>query len=128
MMETGVRFLVFSSSATVYGNPHSVPIHEDFPLLAANPYGRSKLMVEEILRDLKLADDAWHITLLRYFNPVGAHARGLIGIAPAVIPNNLTPFSSQVAGRRRPALEPLGWNYPATDGTRPRVYVLCQSR
>lgn len=123
MMETGVRTLVFSSSATVYGNPHSVPIHENFPLSATNPYGRSKLMVEEILRDLVLADGAWHIALLRYFNPVGAHESGLIGEDPGGIPNNLMPYVSQVAVGRRPELQIFGGDYPTPDGTGVRDYI-----
>lgn len=123
MMETGVRSLVFSSSATVYGNPHSVPIHEDFPLSATNPYGRSKLMVEEILRDLILADDTWHIALLRYFNPVGAHESGLIGEDPGGTPNNLMPYISQVAVGRRKELQIFGGDYPTPDGTGVRDYI-----
>ena len=123
MMETGVRTLVFSSSATVYGDPHSVPIHEDFPLSPTNPYGRSKLMVEEILRDLILADDSWHIALLRYFNPVGAHESGLIGEDPAGIPSNLMPYISQVAVGRRTELQIFGGDYPTPDGTGVRDYI-----
>lgn len=123
MAETGVRNLVFSSSATVYGDPHSVPIHEDFPLSAANPYGRSKLMVEDILRDLVRADDSWHIALLRYFNPVGAHESGLIGEDPGGIPNNLMPYVSQVAVGRRPELQIFGGDYPTPDGTGVRDYI-----
>ena len=123
MKETGVRTLVFSSSATVYGDPHSVPIHEDFPLSATNPYGRSKLMVEEILRDLILSDDAWHIALLRYFNPVGAHESGLIGEDPGGTPNNLMPYISQVAVGRRKELQIFGGDYPTSDGTGVRDYI-----
>lgn len=123
MTETGVRTLVFSSSATVYGDPHSVPIHEDFPLSATNPYGRSKLMVEEILRDLILSDDAWHIALLRYFNPVGAHESGLIGEDPGGTPNNLMPYISQVAVGRRKKLHIFGGDYPTPDGTGVRDYI-----
>lgn len=123
MMKTGVRSLVFSSSATVYGNPPSVPIHEDFPLLATNPYGRSKLMVEEILRDLILADDTWHIALLRYFNPVGAHESGLIGEDPGGTPNNLMPYISQVAVGRQKELQIFGGDYPTPDGTGVRDYI-----
>jgi len=123
MMEAGVRSLVFSSSATVYGNPHSVPIDEDFPLSATNPYGRSKLMVEDILRDLMLADDSWHIALLRYFNPVGAHESGLIGEDPAGTPNNLMPSISQVAVGRRKELLIWGDDYPTPDGTGIRDYI-----
>lgn len=123
MTVTGVRTLVFSSSATVYGNPHSVPIHEDFPLSATNPYGRSKLMVEEILRDLIRADDSWHIALLRYFNPVGAHESGLMGEDPAGVPNNLMPYICQVAGGRRKELMIWGGDYPTPDGTGVRDYI-----
>lgn len=123
MQKTGVRALVFSSSATVYGNPANVPVCEDFPLSATNPYGRSKLMVEEILRDLGVADDAWHIALLRYFNPVGAHASGLIGENPAGIPNNLMPYISQVAAGLRPELQIFGGDYPTPDGTGIRDYL-----
>lgn len=123
MQNTGVSSLVFSSSATVYGNPHSVPIHENFPLSATNPYGRSKLMVEEILRDLILSDDSWHIALLRYFNPVGAHESGLIGEDPAGIPNNLMPYISQVAVGRRTELQIFGGDYPTKDGTGVRDFI-----
>lgn len=123
MAAAGVRKLVFSSSATVYGDPHSVPIREDFPLSAANPYGRSKLMVEDILRDLARADDTWHVALLRYFNPVGAHGSGLIGEDPGGIPNNLMPYVSQVAVGRRPELQIFGGDYPTPDGTGVRDYI-----
>lgn len=123
MAEAGVRTLVFSSSATVYGDPHSVPIHEDFPLSATNPYGRSKLMVEEILRDLVRADDTWHIALLRYFNPVGAHESGLIGEDPGGTPNNLMPYVSQVAVGRRSELQIFGGDYSTPDGTGVRDYI-----
>lgn len=123
MMETGVRTLVFSSSATVYGNPHAVPIREDFPLSATNPYGRSKWMVEEMLRDLALADNSWEIALLRYFNPVGAHESGLIGEDPAGIPNNLMPYICQVAVGRRDELWIFGGDYPTSDGTGVRDYI-----
>jgi len=123
MQKAGVRSLVFSSSATVYGNPHCVPISEDFPLSATNPYGRSKLMIEEILRDLIVADDSWHIALLRYFNPVGAHKSGLIGEDPAGIPNNLMPYISQVAAGRRKELLIFGNDYPTPDGTGVRDYI-----
>jgi UDP-glucose 4-epimerase len=123
MSNAGVRILVFSSSATVYGNPHSVPIRENFPLSVTNPYGRSKLMVEEILRDLMLTDDSWHIALLRYFNPVGAHESGLIGEDPAGIPNNLMPYISQVAVGRRRELQIFGGDYPTIDGTGVRDFI-----
>ena len=123
MMKTGARTLVFSSSATVYGNPHSVPVREDSTLSATNPYGRSKLMVEEILRDLILADNSWHIALLRYFNPVGAHQCGLIGEDPIGIPNNLMPYISQVAVGRQAELQIFGGDYPTPDGTGVRDYI-----
>ena len=119
----GVRSLVFSSSATVYGDPQTVPIQEDFPLQATNPYGRSKLMLEEILRDLAVADPTWRIALLRYFNPVGAHPSGLIGEDPAGIPNNLMPFIAQVAVGRRQKLSVFGGDYPTPDGTGVRDYI-----
>lgn len=123
MAEANVRQLVFSSSATVYGDPHEVPIREDFPLKVTNPYGRSKLMVEEMLRDIALADDRWHIALLRYFNPVGAHASGEIGEDPRGIPNNLMPFITQVAVGRREKLSVFGDDYPTHDGTGVRDYI-----
>jgi UDP-glucose 4-epimerase len=118
-----VRKLVFSSSATVYGNPEKVPITEDFPLSATNPYGRSKLMIEEILQDLYNADTSWDIALLRYFNPVGAHASGLIGEDPNGIPNNLLPYVSQVAVGNLPELSVYGNDYPTRDGTGIRDYI-----
>ncbi|HNU75146.1 MAG TPA: UDP-glucose 4-epimerase GalE, partial [Deltaproteobacteria bacterium] len=108
MMEHGVRNMVFSSSATVYGDPEKVPIREDFPLGATNPYGCSKLMIEEILRDLHASDAGWNIALLRYFNPVGAHASGKIGEDPNGIPNNLVPYIAQVAVGKLPALRIFG--------------------
>ena len=123
MVELGVKALVFSSSATVYGDPHSVPIAEDFPLSATNPYGRSKLMIEDILRDIYRADPAWRIGLLRYFNPVGAHTSGLIGEDPQGIPNNLMPIVSQVALGRRESLSVYGNDYPTRDGTGVRDYI-----
>ncbi len=123
MAQFGVKRLVFSSSATVYGDPHAVPIHEDFPLVATNPYGRSKLMVEDILRDLAQSDSSWRIALLRYFNPVGAHESGLIGEDPNGIPNNLMPFVSQVAIGRREELMVFGNDYPTHDGTGVRDYI-----
>jgi len=123
MAEAGVRRLVFSSSATVYGDPHAVPIREDFPLSATNPYGRSKLMVEDILRDLCLSDPRWQVALLRYFNPVGAHASGLIGEDPNGVPNNLMPFVSQVAIGKRPEVVVFGNDYPTPDGTGVRDYI-----
>lgn len=123
MAEAGVRRLVFSSSATVYGEPKTVPIREDFPLSATNPYGRSKLMVEEILRDLCRADAGWRIAILRYFNPVGAHESGLIGEDPNDVPNNLMPFLCQVAVGKRPELNVFGNDYPTADGTGVRDYI-----
>ncbi len=123
MRAHGICKLVFSSSATVYGDPHSVPIREDFPLHATNPYGRSKLMIEEVLRDLYVSDKAWNIALLRYFNPVGAHESGLIGEDPNDIPNNLMPFISQVAIGKLPVLSVFGNDYPTRDGTGVRDYI-----
>ena len=123
MRQAGVRRLVFSSSATVYGDPHRVPIREDFPLQATNPYGRSKLMVEEMLRDLQRAEADWQIAILRYFNPVGAHLSGLIGENPNGIPNNLMPFVAQVAVGKRAQLSVFGNDYPTPDGTGVRDYI-----
>jgi len=123
MAQSGVKNLVFSSSATVYGDPHSVPITEDFPTGATNPYGRSKLMVEQILSDLYLSDNEWNIALLRYFNPVGAHPSGLIGEDPNGIPNNLMPFISQVAVGKQPRLRVFGNDYSTPDGTGVRDYI-----
>ena len=123
MQQHNVFDLVFSSSATVYGDPHAVPINESFPLSATNPYGRSKLMVEEILRDVAKADLRWGIVLLRYFNPVGAHASGTMGEDPNGIPNNLLPFISQVAIGRLPQLSVFGNDYPTPDGTGVRDYI-----
>lgn len=124
MTDFGVRRLVFSSSATVYGDPAALPIREDFPVGATtNPYGRSKLMVEQIYTDLAESDTAWHIALLRYFNPVGAHGSGLIGEDPGGIPNNLMPYISQVAVGRREQLTVFGNDYPTVDGTGVRDYI-----
>ena len=123
MVAANVKTLVFSSSATVYGDPQSVPIREDFPLSATNPYGRSKLMIEEMLRDLYRADETWRIALLRYFNPVGAHASGLIGEDPNGIPNNLMPIVARVAVGRLPSLSVYGNDYPTKDGTGVRDYI-----
>jgi UDP-glucose 4-epimerase len=123
MAKFGVRSLVFSSSATVYGDPASVPIREDFPLQATNPYGRSKLMIEDILRDLAKAEPEWRIALLRYFNPVGAHESGLIGEEPSGIPNNLVPYIAQVANGQREKLSVFGGDYPTPDGTGLRDYI-----
>jgi len=123
MAARGVKRLVFSSSATVYGDPHNVPIREDFPLAPANPYGRTKLMIEQILQDLYAADPAWQIALLRCFNPVGAHPSGLIGEDPGGHPNNLMPYISQVAVGRRERLSVFGIDYPTPDGTGVRDYI-----
>jgi UDP-glucose 4-epimerase len=123
MQARGVKTLVFSSSATVYGDPRTVPITEDFPLSATNPYGRSKLIIEEILRDLAVADPEWRIALLRYFNPVGAHPSGRIGEDPSGLPNNLMPFVAQVAVGRLPELAVYGNDYPTVDGTGVRDYI-----
>jgi UDP-glucose 4-epimerase len=123
MAAAGVKSVVFSSSATVYGDPATVPITEDFPLSATNPYGRSKLFIEEMLRDMACADAGWNIALLRYFNPVGAHESGLIGEDPRGIPNNLMPFVAQVAVGRRPHLNVFGGDYPTPDGTGVRDYI-----
>ncbi|HEX9164435.1 MAG TPA: UDP-glucose 4-epimerase GalE [Gemmatimonadales bacterium] len=123
MQAQSVKTIVFSSSATVYGDPHAVPITEEFPLSATNPYGRSKLMIEEILRDVAVADPAWRIAILRYFNPVGAHPSGRIGEDPAGVPNNLLPFIAQVAVGRLPELAIYGNDYPTPDGTGVRDYI-----
>lgn len=123
MAETGVRTIVFSSSATVYGDPREVPIREDAPLSSTNPYGRSKLMIEEILRDAARADPRWKIALLRYFNPVGAHASGRIGEDPNGIPNNLMPYVAQVAVGKLECLSVFGNDYPTPDGTGVRDYI-----
>ncbi len=123
MRDNGCKKIVFSSSATVYGDPKSVPIKENFPLSATNPYGRSKLFIEEILRDLYVSDDEWKIILLRYFNPVGAHETGLIGEDPNGIPNNLMPFISQVAVGKREYLNVFGDDYDTCDGTGVRDYI-----
>lgn len=123
MAKFNVKTLVFSSSATVYGDPDTVPILENFPLRATNPYGRSKLMIEEILRDVAISDSSWRISLLRYFNPAGAHESGLIGEDPNGIPNNLLPYIAQVAAGWREALSIYGNDYPTPDGTGMRDYV-----
>ncbi|CAM5469831.1 UDP-glucose 4-epimerase GalE [Thauera mechernichensis] len=117
------RRMVFSSSATVYGDPASVPIREDFPTTATNPYGWTKLMGEQILRDLANADGRWNVVLLRYFNPVGAHSSGRIGEDPEGLPNNLMPFVSQVAVGRLERLRVFGDDYPTPDGTGVRDYI-----
>ena len=119
----GLNRIVFSSSATVYGNPASLPVREDFSTSANNPYGRTKLMVEEILRDYAASDPSWKVTLLRYFNPVGAHESGRIGEDPRGVPNNLMPYIMQVAVGRRPYLRIFGADYPTRDGTGVRDYV-----
>lgn len=123
MSEAGVDTLVFSSSATVYGTPEEVPIREDAPLAAVNPYGRSKLIMEGVLRDLQAAWPGLRVALLRYFNPAGAHPSGLIGESPRDIPNNLMPFVSQVAVGRLPRLQVFGGDYPTRDGTGVRDYI-----
>lgn len=123
MSKYGVKNLVFSSSATVYGNPHTVPINEDFPLSATNPYGRTKLMIEEILRDLYISDNNWNIAILRYFNPIGAHSSGKIGENPKGIPNNLVPYITQVAIGKLEKLNVYGDNYSTADGTGVRDYI-----
>ncbi|MBR2916511.1 MAG: UDP-glucose 4-epimerase GalE [Clostridia bacterium] len=123
MAKHSCKKLVFSSSATVYGNPHTVPITEDFPLHCTNPYGRTKLMIEEILRDLYVSDNEWDIALLRYFNPVGAHESGLIGEDPKGIPNNLMPYIAQVAVGKREYLNEFGDDYDTPDGTGVRDYI-----
>jgi len=123
MQRYGCKSIVFSSSATVYGNPHTSPIKEDFPLFATNPYGKSKLFIEEILRDLYTADDTWKVVLLRYFNPVGAHVSGTIGEDPVGIPNNLMPFIAQTAAGMRKKLSVFGNDYATHDGTGVRDYI-----
>ena len=123
MAEVGVKTLIFSSSATVYGDPASVPIREDFPRSATNPYGASKLMIEDILADLAKSDPEWRIARLRYFNPVGAHESGLIGELPSGIPNNLMPYVAQVACGQRARLSVFGCDYPTPDGTGVRDYI-----
>jgi UDP-glucose 4-epimerase len=123
MAQAGLKTIVFSSSATVYGEPASVPIREDFPLSARNPYGRSKLMIEDILRDLAATDSDWRVALLRYFNPVGAHPSGLIGEAPNGIPNNLMPYIAQVAVGKLKELPVYGNDYPTPDGTGVRDFI-----
>ena len=123
MSGADVKTIIFSSSATVYGDPATVPIREDFPLGPTNPYGRTKLMIEEILRDLWKADGSWNIVLLRYFNPVGAHQSGRIGEDPQGIPNNLMPFVSRVAAGRLEELVVFGGDYPTEDGTGVRDYI-----
>ncbi|MDR3628914.1 MAG: UDP-glucose 4-epimerase GalE [Desulfocapsaceae bacterium] len=123
MAAYGVKNIVFSSSATVYGDPATVPITEDFPLSCTNPYGHTKLMIEQILSDLFVADAGWRIALLRYFNPVGAHKSGRIGEDPRGIPNNLMPYVSQVAVGKLACLSVYGNDYPTKDGTGVRDYI-----
>jgi len=123
MAAHGVKNIIFSSSATVYGDPETVPITEDFPLSCTNPYGRTKLMVEEILQDIYVADEDWNVCLLRYFNPVGAHKSGRIGEDPNGIPNNLVPYISQVAVGKMEQLQVYGNDYPTPDGTGVRDYI-----
>ncbi len=123
MAKHGVKKLVFSSSATVYGNPERLPIEETFPLSATNPYGRTKLMIEEILQDLVVSDESWRISILRYFNPIGAHESGRIGENPTGIPNNLMPYITQVASGKRAQLQVFGADYETRDGTGVRDYI-----
>ena len=123
MAECNVKNIVFSSSATVYGDPIKVPISEDFPLSATNPYGRTKLMIEDILRDLHKSDNSWRIAILRYFNPIGAHSSGQIGEDPNGIPNNLLPYVAQVAVGRLAKLRVFGNDYDTHDGTGVRDYI-----
>ena len=123
MRRHGCKRLVFSSSATVYGSPKSVPIREDFPLSTTNPYGSTKLMIERILQDIHTSDNEWSIALLRYFNPIGAHKSGKIGENPNGIPNNLMPYIMQVAVGRLPELGVFGNDYPTHDGTGVRDYI-----
>jgi len=123
MLEAGLKTIVFSSSATVYGEPKTVPIREDFPLSASNPYGRTKLMIEEILRDVAKTDSGWRVALLRYFNPVGAHSSGMIGEDPNGIPNNLMPYIARVAAGGLKELPVYGADYPTPDGTGVRDYI-----
>jgi UDP-glucose 4-epimerase len=123
MQMCGIKTLVFSSSATVYGDPQQLPLTETHPLSATNPYGQTKLVIEQMLRDLHRSDPSWHIGILRYFNPVGAHASGLIGEDPQGVPNNLLPFVAQVAVGRRDFLNIWGHDYETPDGTGVRDYI-----
>lgn len=123
MQKHGVKRIVFSSSATVYGKPESVPIREDFPLSTTNPYGETKLMIERILKDIHVSDPEWSISILRYFNPIGAHASGRIGEDPKGIPNNLLPYVTQVAAGKREHLSVFGNDYNTHDGTGVRDYI-----
>lgn len=123
MEKFNVKKLVFSSSATVYGDPHTVPITEDFPLSATNPYGRTKLIIEDILRDVYMADSSWNIAILRYFNPIGAHESGDIGEDPNGIPNNLVPYIAKVAMGELDSINVYGDDYDTPDGTGVRDYI-----
>ena len=123
MIEYNCKNIVFSSSATVYGSPQSLPIREDFPLSTTNPYGSTKLMIEDILRDLYTSDNSWSVALLRYFNPIGAHESGLIGENPNGIPNNLMPYIIKVATGELPVLNVFGDDYDTADGTGVRDYI-----
>ena len=123
MKKNGLKKIVFSSSATVYGNPDFLPFTEKHPLRTTNPYGQTKLVIEEMLRDLYAADNSWSISILRYFNPVGAHESGLIGEDPQGIPNNLMPFITQVAIGKREFLSVFGDDYKTIDGTGVRDYI-----
>lgn len=123
LQKYGAKRIVFSSSATVYGKPASVPITEDFPLSTTNPYGETKLMIERILKDLHASDPQWSVSILRYFNPIGAHKSGLIGEDPQGIPNNLLPYITQVAAGRRECLSIFGNDYNTHDGTGVRDYI-----
>ena len=123
MRDYGCKKIVFSSSATVYGSPQSLPIKEDFPLSTTNPYGSTKLYIEGILRDLYVSDHDWSIALLRYFNPIGAHPSGLIGENPNDIPNNLMPYIVKVANRELDILNVFGDDYDTEDGTGVRDYI-----
>ena len=123
MSEYNAKRIVFSSSATVYGNPKSVPIREDFPLSTTNPYGETKLMIERILKDVWVSDSEWSVSILRYFNPIGAHKSGLIGENPRGIPNNLLPYVAKVAAGQLPCLSVFGNDYNTPDGTGVRDYI-----
>ena len=123
MKANNVKKIIFSSSATVYGDPKEVPIKEDFPLSATNPYGQTKLMIEQILNDVYVSDNKWSVILLRYFNPIGAHESGLIGENPNGIPNNLMPYINQVALGKLDHLNVFGNDYPTPDGTGVRDYI-----
>lgn len=123
MEEVNCKNIIFSSSATVYGDPHTVPILEDFPLSVTNPYGRTKLMIEEMLTDVYKADASWNVVLLRYFNPIGAHESGDLGENPNGIPNNLLPYVTQVAVGKLKEVQVFGNDYPTVDGTGVRDYI-----